>query len=431
MAPKTIAIGNHNCGKSSLLNSLAEENLFKSSSILHQLEEKTSSKNGDIFIDTPGLDNIEFGDQAGKGTTEIMNKGGELKILFFITLDMGRINLEDVRSMKSVLEAAPDIGKKYGVIFNMISKRIFRDLKTDSIRVDYINVLFSGFPDQKKCDHSNITFFQRISELVDAKDIVVSTDQFKGLDGITLGQYIKEVPTISIKEGSVSSIQYLPYDEEIKINKELEKQLESLLESGIIGMEVCDDSGNKTKLPIDQVEDEILARIKKNIKFCLGHAVETNKLKDAMNKLFIRDYQDKKQIFVPQFFLPDHLNSIKDNIASKAAEKNVYWTLQNFFKNCEDQEVLVLNRHDLVYSKFPLIVDKDDYIKSDFIIVNKTHLYIFIIAVCTTNDLSKAIKQLQETKKLLKSRYGAYLEKWRFKSTIYWERKGATKNLNL
>ena len=162
MAPKTIAIGNHNCGKSSLLNSLAKENLFISSSILHQLEEKTSSKNGDIFIDTPGLDNIEFGDQVGKEITEIMNKGGELKILFIITLDQGRINLEDVRSMKFVLEAAPSIGQKYGVVFNMISKRIFRDLKTDSIRVDYINVMFNGFPDQKKCDHSNITFFQKI-----------------------------------------------------------------------------------------------------------------------------------------------------------------------------------------------------------------------------------------------------------------------------
>ena len=103
-------------------------------------------------IDTPGLDNIGFGDQAGKEITEIMNKGGELKILFFITLDQGRINLEDVRSMKLVLEAAPSIGQKYGVVFNMISKRIFRDLKTDSIRVDYINVLFSGFPDKRKCD---------------------------------------------------------------------------------------------------------------------------------------------------------------------------------------------------------------------------------------------------------------------------------------
>ena len=121
MAAKTIAIGNHKCGKSSLLNSLAEENLFESGpspSTSYQIEEGTSSKNGDIYIDTPGLDNIEPEDQAGKAISEEMNKAGELKILFLITLDQGRINLEDVRSMKLVLESAPSIGKKYGVIFN-------------------------------------------------------------------------------------------------------------------------------------------------------------------------------------------------------------------------------------------------------------------------------------------------------------------------
>ena len=94
------------------------------------------------------------------------------------------------------------------------------------------------------------------------------------------GKYYKN--TISIKEGTVSSIQYLPYDAEIKINEELEKQLKSF--GVIIGMEVCDYSGNRTKLPIDQVEDEILARVKDNITFCLGHAVKTNRIKDAMEK---------------------------------------------------------------------------------------------------------------------------------------------------
>ena len=75
--------------------------------------------------------------------------------------------------------------------------------------------------------------------------------------------------------------------------------------------------------------------------------------------------------------------------------------------------------------------NEDDYIRSDFIIVNKMYAYILIVAVCINNNLSKAIKQLQETKKLLKSRYGAYLEKWRLMSTIYWERNGATKNLHV
>ena len=47
----------------------------------------------------------------------------------------------------------------------------------------------------------------------------------------------------------------------------------------------------------------ILKKIKKNVKFCLGNAIKTDKLKYACDQLFKRDYLNKKQIFVPNYFI--------------------------------------------------------------------------------------------------------------------------------
>ena len=138
---------------------------------------------------------------------------------------------------------------------------------------------------------------------------------------------------------------------------------------------------------------------------------------------------ERKEIFTDQEDL-HYWNSIKENVAREVIERNVYQLLQTFFKENEDQEVLVLNGHDLVYSKLVDVYQEElPHIRSDFLIVNKTYTYIFILAICTDDDdLSKANEQLNETKKLLKTRYSAYLNDWRLITAVYWERNGTTPN---
>ena len=59
----------------------------------------------------------------------------------------------------------------------------------------------------------------------------------------------------------------------------------------------------------DEIEAPILERIKENIKYRLGNAIEfsstssKSQLNDAIDALFNRDYKGKKQIFVPEPFL--------------------------------------------------------------------------------------------------------------------------------
>ena len=63
----------------------------------------------------------------------------------------------------------------------------------------------------------------------------------------------------------------------------------------------------KLKDWIDGEEDEsreaIWAKIRKNITYYLGNAVQFASLRKAAEFLFERDYKDKKQIFVPEVFL--------------------------------------------------------------------------------------------------------------------------------
>ena len=51
------------------------------------------------------------------------------------------------------------------------------------------------------------------------------------------------------------------------------------------------------------IEKPILERIKTNIVYRLGNAIEEQRLIDAVEALFNRDYKEKKQIFVPEHFL--------------------------------------------------------------------------------------------------------------------------------
>ena len=112
----TVAIGNPGSGKSTLLNSMAREHLFKSG---HNLGKGLTyhlscgvNSSGQKFYDTPGLSDVAQRKQAAEAIAEALRKGGDFKILFFITEEEGRVEQQDVTTMKLVLDAAPNIKKK-------------------------------------------------------------------------------------------------------------------------------------------------------------------------------------------------------------------------------------------------------------------------------------------------------------------------------
>ena len=127
-----LFIGNPGSGKSTMLNSLAGKVLFKSGQsfgqgLTFQLDEKIH--NGIKYMDTPGLADKVLRKQAGEAISKALKAGGKYRIVFFVRLEAGRPVNEDITTMKLVLEAAPEIGKNYGVLIPKITPGAGKALK--------------------------------------------------------------------------------------------------------------------------------------------------------------------------------------------------------------------------------------------------------------------------------------------------------------
>ena len=216
----------------------------------------------------------------------------------------------------------------------------------------------------------------------------------------------------------------------------------------------------KLKDWIDGEEDEsreaIWAKIRKNITYYLGNAVQFASLRKAAEFLFNRDYKDKKQIFVPEVFLtkdpeliynekeelerllktiPDgkekeNLRSRLKTLEGEKLEKKVYDTLKSYFESHRDQEVLVLHGYEI--ADLDKLANRKDvaHWEKDFLIINVTYGYILNIEAKSSlngKSVAKAKEQLENTKRILEKWFGADLsEGWKFISAIYCERKDKT-----
>ena len=128
-----IAIGNPGSGKSTILNSFAGQLLFQSgvsigSGLTKQLESKTSK--GITYVDTPGVADDTNKKAAAKALASVFRRGGRMKILFFVTQQSGRIVVQDIATMKLILESVPEIGQNYGIVVNKIPRQVIEQLST-------------------------------------------------------------------------------------------------------------------------------------------------------------------------------------------------------------------------------------------------------------------------------------------------------------
>ena len=95
------------------------------SGLTYQLDKHIDASSGDTFMDTPGLNDVERREAAGRAISEGLRKGGAFKVLFFVSERNGRVDPQDAATMKVVLDSAPEIWQcqgspKYGVIVNKV-----------------------------------------------------------------------------------------------------------------------------------------------------------------------------------------------------------------------------------------------------------------------------------------------------------------------
>ena len=122
--------GNPGVGKSTLCNSIFQQALFESglsfSTGLTVVKQERIYE-GKLYVDTPGLEDIEKQDQAAREIEAALKHNNNYKIIFVAKLDSGRIRTNDLLTINRICEAIKN-PFEYGIVFNQVSKRVIEKM---------------------------------------------------------------------------------------------------------------------------------------------------------------------------------------------------------------------------------------------------------------------------------------------------------------
>ena len=143
-----------------------------------------SYKNSDgvNYGDTPGLSDIEMRKQAAEEITKALKMNGNFKIIFVVTIEAGRVRVDDVTTINIILGSVNIPNISFGVILNKISKNAIKKIQEND--EEFKNIFTSLNTGNYKTD--KIILNPYVQELDDEDDVLYSFGDLK--------EFCKELP---------------------------------------------------------------------------------------------------------------------------------------------------------------------------------------------------------------------------------------------
>lgn len=213
-----LFVGNPGTGKSTLINGVIGEPLFRSgvsfdgAGITYKFDHHEVPGLG-VMMDTPGLGDEKMKEQAAEAITKALKQNGFYRVFFVLTEESGRVRPADKTTMKLILSAAPI--DDYSVIVNKVEADWLEHMKNHPEDLKkWITTLMSGLPKVT----ASIHIVCRQETLAAKKDVKYKADQ----DVIN---FIKQAPGMDINPEDVNTV---TTDDFAQLEKEYEGLREQL-----------------------------------------------------------------------------------------------------------------------------------------------------------------------------------------------------------
>ena len=107
-----------------------------------------------------------------------MRTGGKFNIFFFVKQDEGRIVNEDITTLKLVLESAPEIGNKYGIIVSKVPKKTLIKIKEPTVQAKIIETISRNLPKERMCSADSFLFVENNEDLEGENNKIIRLEKF-------------------------------------------------------------------------------------------------------------------------------------------------------------------------------------------------------------------------------------------------------------
>ncbi|EFA81609.1 hypothetical protein PPL_05600 [Heterostelium album PN500] len=253
--------GNPGSGKSTLCNSLIGYIAFNSGVSIGQgmtTKSQTFQLGSKIIVDSPGLADPVMRERVAVEIETSLKQNGDYKIIFVVTLDSGRVKVQDLETLNTIIRSIKT-PFEYGLIINKVTPRVAEKLKLCPADLQACIKMVEKMPFET-------LVIKKINDLEDQDNVLIEDSSIKQ----ELLAFFDKIPSRLIRKEQVGKVEVRDYDKKVK---EMETKLTELTQ----------------QIQRSQQENERLMKNTENMQNQLSREIEVNRENTKQHELHMNN----------------------------------------------------------------------------------------------------------------------------------------------